>query len=55
MAAGWPEADAILPPAVFDNAGVCGEIGKSCVWIIKYFVVCVHSTLSYKNTPNAFW
>jgi len=27
-AAGWPEADAILPPAVFDNADLFGEIGQ---------------------------
>jgi len=26
MAAGWPEADAILTPAVFDNAKLYGEI-----------------------------
>jgi len=39
MAAGWPEADAILPPTVFDNGDLDGEIGQSCVWIIKYSFV----------------
>jgi len=28
VAAGKLEADAILPPAVFDNADLCGEIGQ---------------------------
>jgi len=28
MAAGWPEANAILLPAIFDNADIYEEIGK---------------------------
>jgi len=27
MAAGWRKANAILPPTIFDNADIYGEIG----------------------------
>jgi len=40
VAAGWPETDAILPPAVIDNADLYGEIGQSCISIIKYSFFC---------------
>jgi len=31
VAAGWPEVDVILPPAVIDNADLYGGIGQSCI------------------------
>jgi len=40
MAAGWPEINAILPPVVFGNADLYGEISQLCIWIIKYSFVC---------------
>jgi len=43
VAAGWPEADAILLPAGFDNADLYGEVSQSCIWIIKYFL-SMHDT-----------
>jgi len=42
--AGWPETDAILPPAVFDNTDRYGEIGQSGICIIKYSFVYDHSS-----------
>jgi len=35
VAAGWPEADAILPPAVFDNADLYEEIIRESILINK--------------------
>jgi len=55
VAAGWPEANAILPPAVFDNADLHGEIGQSCIWIIKYSFVYESSTGQKSQTKIAVY
>jgi len=47
VAAGWSEADVILPPAVFDNADLYGEIGQESIWITKYSIVYGRYTFAY--------
>jgi len=34
---GWPEADAILPSAAFDNVDLSGESGQSGISVLHYF------------------
>jgi len=48
MAAGWLEADAILPLSVFDNADLYGEFGQSGIWM-NYSFVCATSTHPHRD------